>query len=78
MRISVTGEPDPTYCKKLRRTAPGRVITLTQHRFSPTQRLSEEYEEVFFPIIAFLEYTQIIALLFIFVKGILNFIMNLL
>lgn len=45
--------------QKVRRTAPGRVITLTQHRLSPNRRLSEGYEEVFFPIVAFLNITEL-------------------
>ena len=58
MRISVTGEPDPTYCKASA-DGSGTSYNLNAAPLFTKQRLSEEYGKVFFPIIAFLNITKL-------------------
>ena len=58
MRISVTGEPDPTYCKASA-DGSGTGYNLNAAPLFTKQRLSKEYGKVFFPIIAFSNITKL-------------------
>ncbi len=69
MRISVTGEPDPTYCKASADSS-GTSYNLNATPLFTNAAVLWRIREGLFSHLCFSEYTQIIALLFRFVKWI--------